>query len=117
MKFAINIINPSSLLSFLLATLVICCCCSHAGGVVILTGSGNGDDVDEAHLHNYMTEPELAYYFQTTDRNSVPTSDYEIVYLPATLPVREAIKIGSNEQSDDEASNSIIDYNFSAFQR
>lgn len=59
-------------------------------------------------LHDYMTEPELAYYFQTADRSIIP--DYEVVYLPIVLPVKEAISLFGDEDEE-------IDYNFSAFQR
>lgn len=59
-------------------------------------------------LHDYMTEPELAYYFQTADRSIIP--DYEVVYLPLVLPVKEAISLFGDEDEE-------IEYNFSAFQR
>lgn len=36
-----------------------------------------------------MTDPELVYYFNTANRNSIP--DYEIVYLPVAFPLREAV--------------------------
>ncbi|KAJ8957643.1 hypothetical protein NQ318_017534, partial [Aromia moschata] len=35
-------------------------------------------------LHDFMTQPELAYYFQTGDKSDIP--DYEVVYLPVVLP-------------------------------
>ncbi|KAJ8935149.1 hypothetical protein NQ314_012967, partial [Rhamnusium bicolor] len=59
-------------------------------------------------LHDFMTEPELAYYFQTADKSSIP--DYEVVYLPVILPVREAIGLFGDEVEE-------IEYSFSAFQR
>lgn len=59
-------------------------------------------------LHDYMTEPELAFYFQTADRSIIP--DYEVVYLPVVLPVKEAVSIFGDEDEE-------IEYNFSAFQR
>lgn len=57
-------------------------------------------------LHDLMTDDELAYYFQTENRNLVP--DYEVVYLPVVLHVKEAL---GQEQMEE------IEYNFSAFQR
>ncbi|XP_018574479.1 A disintegrin and metalloproteinase with thrombospondin motifs adt-2-like [Anoplophora glabripennis] len=59
-------------------------------------------------LHDYMTEPELAYYFQTADRSIIP--DYEVIYLPLVLPVKEASSVFGDEDEE-------IEYNFSAFQR
>ncbi|KAJ8925540.1 hypothetical protein NQ315_009380 [Exocentrus adspersus] len=58
-------------------------------------------------LHDYMTEPELVYYFKTVDPSLIP--DYEIVYLPVVLPVKEAIRVFGEEDEE-------IDYKFSAFQ-
>lgn len=58
-------------------------------------------------LHDYMTEPELAYYFQTADRTIIP--EYEVVYLPVVFPVK-AISLFGDEDEE-------IEYNFSAFQR
>lgn len=58
-------------------------------------------------LHEYMTEPELAYYFNAGDKSSVP--DYEIVYLPAVVPIREAIS-ESGEAGE-------VNYFFKAFGR
>lgn len=59
-------------------------------------------------LHDVMTDAELAYYFQTADKQSV--SDYEVVDLPVVLPVVEAVDyFGDNIEE--------IMYSFSAFQR
>lgn len=57
-------------------------------------------------LHEYLSEPELAYIFNTNERNAV--SDYEIVYLPF-FKATEAI--GENNEE------SIVNYAFSAFGR
>lgn len=63
--------------------------------------------VEVEAIHEYMNEPELAFYFQTSDASAVP--DYELVYMPLVVPVREAI--GEFEQPEE------IDYSFSAFKR
>lgn len=57
-------------------------------------------------LHEYMTESELAYIFNTNERSNV--AEYEIAYLPV-FKIREAI--GENEDG------SSVDYDFSAFGR
>ncbi|KAL3288423.1 hypothetical protein HHI36_002869, partial [Cryptolaemus montrouzieri] len=58
-------------------------------------------------LHDHMTEPELAYYFQNDDKFQIPK--YEIVYLPKALSVNEADESESGEET--------IEYNFSAFEQ
>ncbi|XP_030758814.1 uncharacterized protein LOC115884396 [Sitophilus oryzae] len=58
-------------------------------------------------LNDAMSEHDLAYYFQTTDRDAIP--DYEVVHLP----VEELVKDDLKEENDDEG----IEYSFSAFQR
>lgn len=57
-------------------------------------------------LHEYMTESELAYIFNTDEKRSV--SEYEIVYLPV-FKLREAVGEGEEENS--------VNYGFSAFGR
>lgn len=57
-------------------------------------------------LHEYMTESELAYIFNTNERSAV--AEYEIAYLPV-FKIREAV--GENEEE------SSIHYGFSAFGR
>lgn len=60
-------------------------------------------------LHDLMTEAELAYYFETHDRDLIP--DYEIVDLPVVLP-NEADDIFGDVDEFEE-----IQYSFSAFER
>lgn len=59
-------------------------------------------------LHDVMTEAELAYYFQTNDKDFIP--DYEIVDLPVVLPVTEDVDAFGDEIEE-------IQYSFSAFER
>lgn len=47
------------------------------------------------NLHEYMTESELAYIFNTDEKRSV--SEYEIVYLPV-FKIREAV--GETEEEN-----------------
>ncbi|EFA07053.2 A disintegrin and metalloproteinase with thrombospondin motifs adt-1 [Tribolium castaneum] len=65
--------------------------------VLLLVGCGEGFSIEA--LHNEMTEDELAYYFQTDDKSSVP--EYEVIYLPQMAPI----------ETDS------FSYNFDAFQR
>lgn len=59
-------------------------------------------------LHDVMTEAELAYYFQTANKDLIP--DYEVVDLPVVLPVTEVLDyLGDNVEE--------VDYSFLAFQR
>lgn len=59
-------------------------------------------------LHDVMNEAELAYYFQTNDRELIP--DYEVVDLPVVLPVTETVDFFGDEIEE-------IQYSFSAFER
>lgn len=63
--------------------------------------------VQEA-LHELMTEAELAYYFETHDRDLIP--DYEIVDLPVVLPTEADDIFGEDDIEE-------IQYSFSAFER
>lgn len=56
-------------------------------------------------LHKEMLEPELAYYFDTVEKQSVP--DYELVYLPQIEALVE----------DDSKENDAFQYDFAAFGR
>lgn len=64
----------------------------------------NGASIEA--LHDLMTDDELAYYFRSEDRTSIPA--YDVVYLPIVLHVKEAL---------DEEGSEEIEYNFEAFQR
>lgn len=77
----------------------VCLLCSY----FLLTGAF----VKEA-LHDVMTDAELAYYFQTDNKDLIP--DYEIVDLPVVLPVKEAVDFFGDEIEE-------IQYSFAAFQR
>lgn len=57
-------------------------------------------------LHEYMTESELAYIFNTNEKRRV--SEYEIIYLPV-FKAREALD-GNEEENN-------INYGFSTFGR
>lgn len=57
-------------------------------------------------LHEHMTESELAYIFNTNERQAI--LEYEIVYLPV-FKIREAV--GENEEENS------FPYGFSAFGR
>lgn len=59
------------------------------------------------NLFKYLTESERAYYFNT--HSSTPP-DYEIVYLPTTLPIRESMS-----ESGDAVSEALL--GFEAFGR
>lgn len=59
-------------------------------------------------LHDVMNEAELAYYFQTDDRDMIP--DYEIVDLPMVLPVSDAKDLLGGDPEE-------IQYRFSVFDR
>ncbi|RZB39497.1 Sod Cu, Reprolysin, Pep M12B propep and/or HMA domain containing protein [Asbolus verrucosus] len=72
--------------------------------LVLLPEIRGGEGFAIEALHDYMTEPELAYYFQTGDKSAVP--EYEVVYLPELPSSVEAL-----EDAD------TFDYSFSAFER
>lgn len=60
----------------------------------------NCDNVVIEALHNYMSEPELVYYFNSPSKIDIP--EYEVVYLPLI-------------SSDD--TEQLKNFDFSAFQR
>lgn len=57
------------------------------------------------NLPEYMTRAELAYYFNAEDSNALP--DYDLIYLPADLSLKEAF-------GDDNFENN---FDFTAFGR
>lgn len=70
---------------------------------VVIFQASAGFCSENADIHHLMSEPELMYYFRTSDKAKVP--EYEIVYLPEKTPIKSL---------DDEEE---IDYSFSAFER
>ncbi|KAG5886065.1 hypothetical protein JTB14_009513 [Gonioctena quinquepunctata] len=76
--------------------------------LIILKSVCSGSDISVEALHDVMNEAELAYYFQTVDKDMIP--DYEVVDLPLVLPVTESIDLAKGNVEE-------IDYSFLAFQR
>ena len=66
--------------------------------VGLCVGLGEGFVIEA--LHDHMTESELAYYFETGDKNAIP--EYEVVNLPN-------VELSSDEDT--------FHYEFDAFQR